>query len=162
MLNAQKMLLIERYGKANPKKIYVGETIRYKLEDDDQWYIGVMQDIILEQNLIVLGDRYVAIDKIVKIRYTRNWAKRIGPMFFWFGSGWSVFAAIGTATDGDSSTNYRWSDAIVTGASWLVAWTIPKIFKYKTYTLGKRRKLRPIDISIIPTKEEPAKAIPIP
>lgn len=159
--SAQKILLIEKYGKAKTKKIYKGEWINYKLFDDDIWYEGVIEDFNLDQNLIVFGDRYVSIEKIEKIRYTRSWAKKFGPTLFWFGTGWSLFAAVGTATDGNDDTRYRWSDAIVTGTSWLLALVVPKVFKYKTYKFGKKRRLRIIDISIIPTKE-PAKAIPVP
>lgn len=147
-LHAQKFLIIERAGKAKTYKIFIGEMIEYKLYDSDEWTLAVIEDLLIEQDLILLGNRTVALKDIQKIRYQRRWTRAFGTSLFWFGAGWSGFALVGTATDGDPSTKYRWSDAIVTGASWFLAWAVPKIFKYKTFRFGKRKRLRMLDISI--------------
>lgn len=154
--SAQKVLQIEKYGKAKTKKIYIGEAITYKLYDDDSWYTLVIEDIDVEKDLLVFHDRYVDIKNIEKIRWDLRWSKGVRSSLYLFGAGWSASALIGTLTDGDSSTNYRWSDAIVTGTSWALGWLIPKIFKYKTYTFGKRKRLRLLDLTF--KKGDPIKA----
>lgn len=146
-LFAQNVLQIEKYGSAKTKKIFIGEELEYRLKGTDEWRLGVIERLIPEQEIIVFGDRYINMKEIEALRYRRGWAKASRQIFFFFGAGWSGFALIGTATDGNPSTNYQWSDALVTGVSWLTAWLIPKIFKYKTVKLGKRRWLRMLDLS---------------
>ncbi len=157
-LTAQKFLAIERAGKDENIKIFIGELIEYKTYDAEEWSIGVIEDLMIEENVVLLGNRYIKLSDIEKLRYRRNWTRAFGTSLFWFGAGWSGFALVGTATDGNPDTRYRWSDAIVTGASWLLAWAVPKIFKYRTFTFGKRKRLRMLDLTIEPVKEDKAKA----
>ncbi len=147
MASAQKVLQIEKYGKAKTQKIYVGDEITYKLYDDDFWYTHVIQDIDVDKDLLVFKDRYVDIKNIEKIRWELRWSKGVRSSLYLFGAGWSASALIGTLTDGNPDTNYRWSDAIVTGTSWLLGWIVPKIFRYKTYRFGKRKRLRVLDLT---------------
>jgi hypothetical protein len=156
--SAQKVLQIEKYGKAKTKKIYIGEELTYKLYDDDFWYTHVIKDIDVENNLLVFEDRFVNIKNIEKIRWEIRWSKGARSTLYLFGAAWSASALIGTATDGNPDTNYRWSDAIVTGTSWLLGWIVPKIFKYKTYRFGKRKRLRVLDLTFKLGEKKKAKA----
>ena len=142
----QKVLQIEKYGKARTEKIFIGEEITYKLKGEKEWRQGYIEDFLVDEKMIVLGNRYVKIDEIAAFRYYRSWTKAAKMTFFWFGAGWSLFAAVGTLTDGDPSTHYRWSDAFVTGTSWFLAFVIPKIFKYKVVKFGVRKRLRLLDL----------------
>lgn len=147
---AQKVLQIEKYGKAKTRKIYIGESINYKLFDDEVWYSGYIEDIDVEKKLLVMKDRYVDVTKIEKMRRPIRWSKGVRTSLFLFGASWSANAFIGTLTDGNKDTNYRWSDAIVTGVSWLTGWIVPKIFKFRTLKFGKKRRLRVLDLSPVP------------
>lgn len=142
----QKVLQIEKYGKAKTQKIFIGEEISYKLKDDKNWNIGYIEDLLIDEKVIVLGDRYVKLDEIAAFRYYRPWTKAANITFFSFGAAWSLFAAVGTWTDGDPSTSYRWSDAIVTGTSWFLAFIIPRFLKYKVIRFGTRKRLRLLDL----------------
>ena len=105
---------------------------------------------------MVLGNRYIQLSNIQKLRYARSWTRAFGTSLFWFGVSWSGFALVGTATDGNPDTQYEWRDVIVTSTSWLLAWAVPKIFKYRTFTFGKRKRLRMLDLTIEPTKKSRA------
>ncbi|MDX1942872.1 MAG: hypothetical protein SFU99_20075 [Saprospiraceae bacterium] len=148
--HAQKVLQIEKYGRYKTKKIHIGEAINYKLYDDDVWYTGYIENIEVEKNLLVMKDRYVDVSKIEKMRRPLRWSKPMRSALYLFGASWSANAFIGTLTDGNKDTNYRWSDAIVTGVSWITGWIIPKIFKYRTWKFGKKRRLRVLDLSPVP------------
>ena len=145
----QKVLQIERYGKARTEKIFIGEEITYKLKGEKEWRQGYIEDLLVDEKLIVLGNRYVKIDEIAAFRYYRPWTKAARLTFFWFGAGWSLFAAVGTLTDGNPDTNYRWSDAYVTGTSWFLAFIIPKVFKYKVVKFGVKKRLRLLDLRFL-------------
>ncbi len=138
---------MEKYGSPRTTKFFKGEELEYKLEGDEIWYKGLIEDYNVDQNRIVLADRYIEVDKIEALRKTRNWAKPAGKQLFYFGVAWSGFAFVGTHTDKNDDTHYKWSDVAVTGTSWLAGWLVPKIFHYRTYKMGKRRRLRLLDIS---------------
>ncbi|GJM36260.1 MAG: hypothetical protein DHS20C18_52610 [Saprospiraceae bacterium] len=146
-LTAQKVLQIETYGKANTKKIFIGQEIDYLLKETDIWHNAVIEDLRIDRNLVVLGDRYVALEDIGAFRTPHNWSRPVGNQLMLFGLTWSGYALIGKLTDGRSETNYGWGDAIVTGTAGLVGLLLPKIFRYKTTKFGKRKRLRMIDIT---------------
>lgn len=146
-LSAQVVLQIERAGSAKTKKIFIGERIEYKLKGGEEWEDGVIERLIEKDDIIVFADRFIKMEDIEAIRYFRPWTRFVKTTFFWFGVAWSGFAAIGTAVDGNDDTQYRWSDAIITATSLGISLIIPKIFKYKVYRFGKRKRLRILDIS---------------
>lgn len=144
---AQQVMQIETYGKAKTKKIYPGQTIQYRLKNQkNDWLTGAVEAYRMEERLVVLTDRYVHLDSIAALRYDRRWSRTVGTQMFWFGTAWSAFAAIGTLTDGDSTSNYEWSDAAVTGGFWLGSLLLPRLFRYKHYNMQGRHRLRMVDL----------------
>ena len=147
VLHAQKVLQIEKYGKAETQKIPIGTTITYQLKGQADFYTATIEDILVEKNLLVMADRYVAVDQIAAFRYDKKWAKALSRSLVVSGLGWSAFALVGTATDGIEDTNYRWADAIVTGSALTVAWILPKLFNRKILRFDKRTRLRVLNLS---------------
>ncbi len=150
-LPAQKVLQIEKYGKPEVKKIFIGAPLSYQLRGEDIFHSGYIMDIKVEDSLLVLDDRYVNVYDISALQYERSWPRLAGLSLFIFGVSWSGFAAIGTAIDGDDDTYYRWSDAIVSAGSIGLSLALPALFKKKTIRMGKRRQLRLLDLRF--TKE---------
>ncbi|HQU60705.1 MAG: hypothetical protein KDD02_02170 [Phaeodactylibacter sp.] len=145
-LSAQKVLQLEKYGSARTTKIFIGDPITYKLRGSETFNSGYIENIRLEDSLLVLADRYIHVYDITTLRYERAWPRVAGKSLFWFGSAWSGFAAVGFTFDGDPDTNYRWADAIVTLSSWGLSFAIPKLFGHKDIRIGKRRRLRLLDM----------------
>lgn len=146
-LSGQKVLQIEKPGKVKAQKIFIGTPIAYRLTNSKDFLYGQIEDFNIENNLIVLEDRYIKVSDINALRFQRSWPKAVGTSAFWFGTGWSALAAIGTATDGNPDTHYQWSDAIVTGSSYLLSFSLPKLFGKKTIKTQKRARLRLLDIN---------------
>ncbi|MCB0629685.1 MAG: hypothetical protein R2824_01665 [Saprospiraceae bacterium] len=144
--HAQKVLQIERYGRAETEKIFIGEGIEYQLTDSKDWRYAVIEDINIEQNLIVLADRYLDPGKIAAFRYYQPISRNLGFQMMTFGVAWSGYALVGTALDGDPDTHYRLSDGIVTATSLAAGYGVMKLFKYKKIRFGKRKRLRLVDI----------------
>lgn len=144
---AQKVLQIEKYGSPKTKKLYIGEDIHYKLEGDEIWYRGYIDDLLVDREIIALEDRYINMNDIEAFRYDRSWADPAGISLYTFGGAWSGFALIGTLTDGDPNTNYRASDAIVSGVSIGLGFVVQRFFGKKTVRFGKRRRLRMLDLT---------------
>ncbi len=150
LCTAQKVLQIEKAGSFKVQKIFIGQTIDYKLEGNDYFIEGVIEDLDIENQVIVLADRYVTLKDIVALRYPRSWPQGVSKSLLWFGVGWSFFAVVGTATDGESSTSYQWSDAVVSASSLTSSFLVSKISRYKKIKIGKRRRLRLLDINFSP------------
>lgn len=145
-LPAQKFMQIETYGKPQVQKIFIGNTIQYKLDNNDQWDTGVIRDFLVEKNIIELDDRFIDISKIHALRFNRKYTKTIQSSLYLFGIAWSGFALIGYTTDGNPDTQYSKFDLGVSLASGIAGWGIGKLFKYKTIKIGKRKKLRLLDV----------------
>lgn len=146
-LRAQKVLQLERFGNPNSERIEIGSFLTYQVVDDEIWYRGVIRDLRVDQQVIEFDDRFLALDRITALQYERAWPRQIGTQLALFGAAWSGWALVGTLTDGNPDTNYRWSDAIVTGSSAAVGFSLPLVFGKKTVQLGKRRRLRMLDLS---------------
>lgn len=145
-LAAQKVLQIEKYGSPKTTKIYIGDPISYQLKGEKSFRLAYIEDIRPKDSLLVLGDRYVNVYDIAALRYERAWPEAVSQSLFWFGTGWSGFAAIGFSFDGNDETSYRWADAFVTLTSWSLAYALPKLFKNKDIKFGDRRRLRLLDL----------------
>ncbi|MCB0570814.1 MAG: hypothetical protein KDC66_13655 [Phaeodactylibacter sp.] len=145
-LSAQKVLQVEKFGNPRTTKMYIGDPITYQLRGQEGFHSGYIEDIRMEDSLLVLADRYVKAYDIAALRYDRNWPRATGKSLFWFGAGWSGFAAAGFAFDGDKDTHYRWADAIVTLSSWGLSFAIPRLFEHKNIRMGKRYRLRLLDL----------------
>ena len=146
-VNGQKVLQIEKYGSPKTKKIYIGEQITYRILEYDSWATGTIEDMLVEENVLSFHNRFMPLNQIDAFRYDINWGKSIGKQMFWFGAGWSFYAVIGPLTDGEPGNGYRPVDAIVTGSSWIIAYSLPRIFKYKTIRFGEKRRLRMLDLT---------------
>lgn len=146
LLSAQKVLQIEQYGKPQADKIFIGDPITYQLKGEDMFHDSYIEGIQVQDSLLILSDRYVNVYDISALRYERNWPRATGISLFWFGIGWSGFAAIGTALDGNDDSRYRWSDAVVSASAISLSFAIPLLFKHKTIRIGKRKRLRLLDL----------------
>ncbi|PSR11071.1 MAG: hypothetical protein DA408_19245 [Bacteroidetes bacterium] len=146
---AQRVLLIEKSGSARTTKLYTGSYIQYRLADDKQWFGDRIYDLRDDTQALVFADRYVNLADISMLRQGKPWARNFGAMLITFGVAWSGFAAIGTATDGDPTTGYRRSDALVTAISAGTGLLLPALFGTRRMRLGegKNLRLRIVDIS---------------
>lgn len=144
----QKFLQIERINRAKTEKIPRNTELTYRIMGDDYWYTNTIRDYLVEENLIQFEDRFVNINDIKAFRYEREWPTVAKTQLRNLGLGWSVLALIGTLTDNDPTTNYRWSDAIVTAGAFGLSFTLEPLFKEKVVTFGKKKRLRLVDMRI--------------
>ncbi len=146
-LSGQKFLQLESYGQAKTQKIAIGTPISYKLSDHSEWEVGIIRDFLIEENKIELEDRFLSLSDIKALRFNRRFAKVVQSGLYVFGASWSTFALLGYTFDRDPATHYSTFDLGVTLSSGLLGWGIGKLFKYKTFKVGNRKKLRLIDIT---------------
>ena len=146
---SQKVLQIEKFGKAKTAKIFIGEPVTFQLKELEEpvWYTAVLEDLWVEDSILLLGPRYIHLNKIQALKYERGWPTVANRSLLTFGLSWSGLAFVGTITDNNPDTNYRWSDAAVTGTSILMALALPKLFGTKIVKIGKRKRLRMLNLN---------------
>ncbi len=106
-LYGQKILLLERANRARTTKLYVGETLRYRLAgDENYWYERTITELLPESNLLLLDNFPVKLTDIAAIRVRRRPIVRLlGATVFTFGASLIVATTV-AALYRDQNTRY--------------------------------------------------------
>lgn len=144
-----RFLQIETVGKVKTRKFAVGDELTFRIGGEDSWQRAYIEDFRMDEQIILLGNGFVRLPEIGAIRTFdgRERSRLIGTQLYVFGTAWSFFALAGSLAVPDRF-NYQASDAIVTASSFAVGFVIRQIFKQKTWKIGKRRRLRLIDLRL--------------
>lgn len=71
--SAQKFLVIERSGTPRTKRFSIYDEITFQLKDDDKgWYTRQILDLNADAQLILLGDTWIPIADITRIRMSNQ------------------------------------------------------------------------------------------
>lgn len=142
---AQKVLQMEKRGKVKTKKFYLGEEITYRLKGSKDFITDVMIDIKVEEELIVFSQSFVKIGDIKTIKSYKNAqkVKYAQGSLYTFGAAWLLFSLGGTLA-GEPLNELTWQ---VPATSLAFGFLIRRIFYVKKYRMGKRRRLRVLDLS---------------
>ncbi len=142
-VSAQKVLQMEKRGKVKTKKFYLGEEIIFKLKGSKGWYKDIMIDIKAEENIIVFSERFVKVSDITMLKKYRRGARIAEGSLYTFAASWLGFSLLGTLDDVPLN-DLAWK---VPASSVGLGFLIRRIFYIKKYRIGKRRKLRVLDLS---------------
>lgn len=148
-IQAQKVLQLERAGSLKTEKIHIGETITFKLRHDDAgWYERMIMDIDPDTKRLNLEGVMIHVDSISMLKFDKR------PL---------VPTIIGTALQAggefmilfDVSRGLVWDKdrgidgaTIISGAVNIGVGTLLRsIFRNKKFKVGKRRRLRVLDLN---------------
>jgi len=144
--NAQVVLYMEMMGIEKPIKFYEGQSLSYKsTEYPDEWQKVKIDRIIDDEKLILYKGGMIKLDQITDIRISRGWANVVGYMLQSFGAAWFGFGGI--AHFADSNFSFGIDTFAIGGTAIASGWLIRKLFKYKKYKIGRRTRLKILDLS---------------
>ncbi len=146
LLLGQKVLQLEKLGKAKTTKYYIGQELSFQLNGDrSYWYEDVIRDILVEEGMVVFANRAVKLEEISALRHlsSRRWLRHFGNSLYVFGLGWGVFS-LGELLVGGELT---WAAAIVPASAFVLGWLCQKAGRPRKLKIGKKRRLRLLDIS---------------
>ncbi|WP_420457911.1 hypothetical protein [Neolewinella sp.] len=146
-VRAQRVLLFEKLTSSKSERVYEGDMLRFRMKGDKFWQEGYIREMRPDIQALVINDRYVLLDEIESVYQGNTIATKLGYGLITFGAGWSVFAALGYATDKDPSTSYSVDDALVTATSVGAGYLLIKVLGTRKFRPGKFRRLRIVDIS---------------
>lgn len=141
-----QFLQLEKAGSMKVEKISLGTVITYSIKDGQGWYTSEIANFLYKDQLIAMADRTIPLKEITALRYNRTWPKAIGRQIGLFGLSWSGYAFIGTLTNRQPETNYRASDAMVTGSALAVGLLLPRLISFRVKKIGSKYRLRLLDL----------------
>ena len=144
--SAQVVLYMEVMGEEKPIKYYEGQFLSFKsAEYPDEWQDIKIDRIMDEEKFVLYDGGMLNMTDIIEVRRTRGWANTIGYMLQTFGVAWFGFGGIAHFTTSNFSfgvdTQAIGTTAIASG------WIIRKFLKYKKYKIGRRNRLKILDLS---------------
>ncbi len=142
-LVAQRFIQLERSYNLKTNRFYIGEELTFRI--GEHWYTRPIKDILVEDQIMLVEEGLVKIDDITQVRTFGGDgpSQAISIGLYSFGFGWGIFSVADALAGGE----LKWSAAIISGGSVATGFLIRQIFKQKTHKLGKRKRLRPLDLS---------------
>jgi hypothetical protein len=143
-LRAQKMLVLERANRAKTTKLYIGESLRFRLTGrENYWYNRSITDMIPESNTLLLDNFPVKLGDIGRIKVQRKGIWRItGGALLTFGATLALATTVGRVfyqdKDVDAPKLFAIS-ALSFGGGWLIS-------RPRKLKMGAKHRLRIIEI----------------
>ena len=146
-VSAQKYLLIEKAGNLHTEKIVMYEELTFQIKDDKVgWYTRQILDMEPDGQMILLGDSWVPLNTIASIKLNRKrvWpniiggALQVGGISMFMGDLWFTVTNQPQYSEGGMEfglTNFG------------VGTIIRALFSPIVYDLGKRKRLRVVDLT---------------
>jgi len=146
VVDAQVVLYLEVMTEDKPIKYYEGQELMYKSKAfPDDWLKIKIERIMDEEKLILFDGGMLKLDDIIQIRRTRGWATVLGYMLQTFGVAWFGFGGIAHFTT--DSFDFGVDTAVIGGTAIISGWLIKKLFRFKKYKIGKKIRLKILDLS---------------
>jgi len=157
-LSAQKVLQIEKLGKAKTEKLYIGESIFIQTKENPDWFEGIIDDLLPDAQAVVFYDRIIPIEDITAVKFRKKSTMYgIGKAVQW---SWVVPAAyqgIYDLVEPVSAEERRaaWKGtAIIGGGSFLLG-SLMRLIPPKKLKFGarERKRLRILDLTFYSKNE---------
>jgi hypothetical protein len=146
-LSAQKYLLIEKAGNPHTERIAMYDDLTFQLRKDKVgWYTRKILDMDPNGQMIMLGDSWVELKDIERIRLKRKrvWptilggALQVGGITMFFGDVWYTLVGEPQFSEGGMQFGL---------INFAVGTTIRWLFEPIVYNLGKQKRLRVVDLT---------------
>ena len=149
-LRSQSFLQLEKKGSLKTDRYFEGEELVFQLKGDEDWYREQIMEIIVEDKLVLFENRVVPVSKISKIRNFEkgDFWRGLGNKLMAFGGAFLGFSLLGTLVDWE----LRADTFYISGGSAAAGGLLRLIFNQRTYKLGKKRWLRPLNLEFQKSK----------
>lgn len=145
-VKTQVVLYVEIMTEQKPIKYYEGQSLMYRsTEFPKDWQVMKIERLMEEEKVILFDGGMLNLADIKEIRRTRPWATVTGYMLQTFGVAWFGFGGLAHFTTDSFDFGV---DTFVIGTTAIGSgWLIRKLFRYKKYKIGKKVRLKILDLS---------------
>ncbi len=141
---AQEFLQIEVQNDPETVKYSLGQKIVIKTKQNDEWQSIVMRKFIYETGTILYDQGMVQVDDIIAVRDTRPGVAALSIALTTFGGAWLGFGLVSQGLDNKAEFGTR--EIVIGVAALATGWGVKKAFYKRDYNIGKRYKLRLMDL----------------
>jgi hypothetical protein len=146
ILEAQKVLLLEPSYEIKPIKFFIGDNIDVKFTYEDEYIGDKIDDLLLLDSIIIFRRAgLVKLRDIEKIRLSNKVGLAVSRMLITFGVGWLGYGGIAA---GVGRYDFNAGTLAIGSVAMGVGYLTHKVAGYKRYKIGKRHRLRIIDLTI--------------
>lgn len=151
-LISQKVLQIERYGKAKTEKIYIGQTIFIQTKQHpDYWLESVIEDMLPDAQAIVLHDRIIQIKDITAMKFRKvSKAKSIGRSLQYS----AVIPAVYEVIFGSINPPIDWRGVAIFSGGAFTLGSLARLLPPKKIKFGNKKRLRVLDLTFYKNPNE--------
>ena len=131
----------QRANRAKTTRIYVGQSIRYRLGGEEFWYTSQLTDVMPATQTVLLDNQLVKLSDIDRLRWRRGTLAQIaGVAGTTFGATLAIANTVSLLRKNpdDHGTLY----AVSAGSVALGLWLLPA----RKLKLGKKHRLRAVEI----------------
>jgi hypothetical protein len=141
----QIFLQLEVDREVIPIRFAPGDLLTFKsIEGGDEWQTRRIERLIPDDQIVVFSDSWLELKDITRIKVRNQPGWIVGKILTTFGSAWFVFGGIAhLATD----YTFTWRDFTIGAVGVGLGWLITKFASSRTYKVGKKHRLRIVDIS---------------
>lgn len=144
VVSGQEYLQIEMQNNPETIKYHLGQKILIKTKQVDEWHSIVLQKFIYESSTIIHEQGMLQVEDITALRETRPGVGALSIALTTFGGGWLVFGAISQGLDNKAEFGTR--EVVIGVAALAAGWGLKKAFYKRDFHMGKRYKLRLLDL----------------
>lgn len=144
LVSAQEYLQIEMHNNPETIKYHLGQKLLIKTKQVDEWHSIVLQKFIYESGTILHEQGMVQLDDITAIQETRPGVGALSIALTTFGGGWLLFGVISQGLDNKPEFGTR--EVVIGVAALATGWGLKKAFYRRDFHMGKRYKLRLLDL----------------
>jgi hypothetical protein len=143
---SQEYLQIEMVNTPESIKIPLGYKFTVKTKSLNEWHTIRSNRFLYKDSTIVYDDGFLHLRDITDIQRTRPPVRALGLSLKTFGGGWLLFGGISGELYKNKQLNTR--DLSVGLGSFAAGWLVEKLFYKHTLKIGKRYRVRLLDLRV--------------
>lgn len=152
-VSAQKVLQIEKFGKAKTNKLYIGDQIFIQTKDNPDWFLAEIEDLLPDAQAIVFYDRIIQIQDITAMKFRKK--SKVHDIGRVVQFSWVVpvaYQAIYDVVDPPFEEE-EWKPTAIVSAGTFLLGSLMRLIPPKKHKFGEgtRRRLRILDLTFYPT-----------
>ncbi|HMS68702.1 MAG: hypothetical protein IPN72_15440 [Saprospiraceae bacterium] len=143
---SQKYLQLETINDPQTLKYTENDKLTFRSVSLPDWQSRRIERLVIPDSLVIFNDGFMKLDQFDAIQTTRPIVGIAGKGFMTFGVAWGVFGIIDELYNPGKQIDTK--TVVIGSTSFLVGYGLQKLFYKRTHKLGKRYRLRLLDLSI--------------
>jgi len=143
VVTGQVVLYLEDMNEVKAIKIPEGSVVSLKTTEEKVWTYYKLDRLLAEEKIILHERGFIDLDQVTHIRIQRKWVKAIGNSLMSFGAAWTVYGVIAAA----ATNTVQFETSLLGIIPFAAGYIMKKVWLHKIYPIGKKNRLKILDLS---------------